>query len=328
MRRWLVRATVLAVVVYVLFHLKQIGNLAGLWLSGKTTGDTVVAGLSARAWGRIGKVMQYVAGFTVVLDIIGAKRLTAKSDALTRRRQELLTQAAKTVKAFPVAILRRKLSESIVFEQRNYVPQAAETILPSEVKVSQSRPPRLAAPFRQPEVDAWHASTLAELPKVHQCAASRGTPGDPACGEHRDFVSAAVDKFLRERLPAAEWSKTAERKSLDIRRGLLWFLTFLLLVPPVYVGFLGLTDQAAKSSGLLLLGAIACGLIGLGTAHAAEETPGGSGFFRAGLWLRTAPIAGLLRLFAKGLAKAPGNQVKWFAVRLALVGFGLDLFAS
>ncbi|MFI6484312.1 hypothetical protein ACIBH1_40775 [Nonomuraea sp. NPDC050663] len=47
----------------------------GLWLDGKSTLGNDLFGVPMIWWGRIGKIAAFVAGMTVVLDIIGPERL-------------------------------------------------------------------------------------------------------------------------------------------------------------------------------------------------------------------------------------------------------------
>ncbi|WNV90302.1 hypothetical protein [Umezawaea sp. Da 62-37] len=53
----------------------QLWDLWHHWLSGKKVDEGHLWGLSILAWGRIGKGLQFLAGLTVILDLIGPERL-------------------------------------------------------------------------------------------------------------------------------------------------------------------------------------------------------------------------------------------------------------
>ncbi|WP_157985263.1 hypothetical protein [Lentzea terrae] len=346
-RRWLIRACAFAVATLVITHYREILDLTKSWLEGNLKNDRIAWGLSIRTRGRIGKSLQYVAGATVILDLIGPERLGALSDKWKQRRQDLHKRAERHVEIFPVATLRGEMKESIVFEKEYYsVGGHGEGITSvTKMKVSRGGAPRaagLSQVVRQADLDAWHAATVATLPTAHTCTGRHGRPGETACHEQVEFASSAVDDFLRAHLPAQDLADAAEDSKsggLALRRRSLRTLGVILALPMIYVMVRYLIPDLAAhrvkttAPGDLLAWAFLGLFFAVGVLANAEETPSrsslGRGFFRVILWIRMAPLSGVMRALAKILVKArPTNALKWFAVGLALVGFGLDMLAS
>lgn len=75
----------------------------GMWLAGGSTLGNDLLGLSMIWWGRLGKVLSFVAGAAVVVDLLGPERLSRYGDRMTllvARRPVLAPFIAGGVTAF------------------------------------------------------------------------------------------------------------------------------------------------------------------------------------------------------------------------------------
>ncbi|MGP4099051.1 hypothetical protein [Nonomuraea sp. KM90] len=55
----------------------------GMWFDGRSTLGNDLLGLSMIWWGRFGKILSFVAGAAVIVDLLGPSRLSRYSDRLT-----------------------------------------------------------------------------------------------------------------------------------------------------------------------------------------------------------------------------------------------------
>jgi hypothetical protein len=56
----------------------------GMWLDGRSTLGNDLLGLPMIWWGRFGKILSFVAGAAVIIDLLGPERLSHYGDRLTR----------------------------------------------------------------------------------------------------------------------------------------------------------------------------------------------------------------------------------------------------
>lgn len=63
----------------------SIGEAWTLWFSNQLSSDVTIWGVSLLWWGRLGKILQFVGGVTVVAEIIGPERIRAFGQSLHTR---------------------------------------------------------------------------------------------------------------------------------------------------------------------------------------------------------------------------------------------------
>ena len=63
----------------------SLGEAWTLWFSNQLTSDATIWGVSLLWWGRLGKILQFVGGVTVVAEIIGPHRIRAFGQSLHTR---------------------------------------------------------------------------------------------------------------------------------------------------------------------------------------------------------------------------------------------------
>ncbi|MDR6598149.1 hypothetical protein ACFFSW_10930 [Saccharothrix longispora] len=322
--RWV---AVLAVLVVLVANAAALWRFAGAWWHGALTGDTVVWGLPLRNWGRIGKLLQFVAGATVVLKLVGPERFAAWGAGWDARRDRALARAERSIALYPLASLRRAMEDSLVHLHFHPGP-GGEGV--ARWEVSTSGPPAVGtAPLAQADVDAWHAGAAEAVAAAHTCA-----PHPPdVCEAQVDAARAAVGGFLRDRLGPERWEELggAGQDALDVREGFFTavglLLSVLLLVAMLHLASPGPEIPVLPAVAVLLC-ALAIAAV-MGDADRPPRTPRGVAVFRVVVRLRTAPVAALMRLAATVLVKAgPSHAVEWFAFVAFAVGFGLDFAAS
>jgi hypothetical protein len=76
-------------------------TLWGRWLSGDSVQAAELLGITILCWGRIGKVLQFVSGLTVVLDLIGSQRLSSWNSASEREFDRATSVAFTAVRNIP-----------------------------------------------------------------------------------------------------------------------------------------------------------------------------------------------------------------------------------
>lgn len=331
-RRVLFWTAVAVAVALVVWQGADLWRPVGAWWRGALTGDSVVWGLRLRYWGRIGKLLQFVAGATVVLKLIGPERLTAWSEGWAARRGRALARAERVVAGYPLAALREAMRDSLVYRHVHHELGDETTPPPSEMLVARTGPPAVGeAAVDQGEVDAWHAEAAAALRTAHGCAEPHG---ERACDGQVAFARRAADDFLRARVPDGTWEEltgSAER-ALEVRRGFLSTIAFLLGLPVLVLLWAAFRHKAGLSVPPWWVFALCLVSMLLSTVVmvVVQDTPPTStGLVRVAVRLRTAPVVALTRLVAAALVRArPGHAVEWFAFAVFLVGFGLDFLAS
>ncbi|MFG1926835.1 hypothetical protein [Cryptosporangium sp. NPDC048952] len=63
-----------------------------IWLSGKEVADAPLWGKTVLFWARAGKLLQFIAGLVVIIDLIGPEALRAHADRMKSRRLVWLTR--------------------------------------------------------------------------------------------------------------------------------------------------------------------------------------------------------------------------------------------
>lgn len=105
------------------------------WLSGVDLNGYILWGLQIRTWARIGKLLQFLAGLVVVLDLVGPKRLRSfarrigahglhearRRAAHARERVTRILEISHEIRSQELKIPRRRSFESMTRTQREAV---------------------------------------------------------------------------------------------------------------------------------------------------------------------------------------------------------------
>lgn len=136
------------------------------WLAGKPTAGMTLMGHSMLVWGRVGKLLQFVAGLSIVLDLIdpdkvralGARALARHGRVAGRLRTR---RAALKIVALRDAMLDAFMPPQLRAAERGHLIRYVSGEAPLDVPAG--------APFDLAEYRALWARMRAELPGVHDC---------------------------------------------------------------------------------------------------------------------------------------------------------------
>ncbi|MGN9845937.1 hypothetical protein ACTMTI_48240 [Nonomuraea sp. H19] len=161
--------------------------ILGVWLDGRATSDLLMFGNRMALWGRFGKVLQFVAGLSAILDLLDPVKLQESGE---RARERYLEASGKSGTA------RRKQQ---IVKLRVAIYRTFLVVVPDPHRVREYKQVKVGAPpadipgdglfERQVYVDFWHD-------------VSAGMPRDE--GERVDYVWRSADEFLARHLPAAD----------------------------------------------------------------------------------------------------------------------------
>ncbi|GAB7046092.1 hypothetical protein [Catenuloplanes indicus] len=306
-------------------------RLAVQWWEHDLDGTTQVGPFSVRDWARIGKVAQFMAGFTVLLDVIGPKRILAIAAEVERYRQNVLKSVGELRRSQRIAAQWSELFGSLLVARGEgdggplWHYEAAGT-----------GPPRAVLPsVAQDGLDGWHRAAVERLGRPHDCDVDHEL-SPVACDWQVDVTRAEVDRYLTASMPElmdkdldvirASVSAVYLRMaigSLAIGAVIALAIGFLLyevvdtpLAGPVMLGVIG---AAAALFGVLVL----TNLVGPSTSR------WGTLPLRCYLWILTAPTASLVRACGTVLGRYhEGQSVKLVALGVFVLGWLLDFLAA
>ncbi|MFL6119665.1 hypothetical protein [Actinophytocola sp.] len=306
-----------AVVVVVLIIVVVIGQrhgwwaVFGLWWDEKLKPDQLTLGITLHVWGRIGKMLQFLAGLTVVLDIIGPEKLAQAARLREKRSKDTLSGVDDALQLQPFANLWEDVFRGLIDQEP--IPPPGDGF---RLVLATGRPPEIGsvAGLGQAEFETWLQTTRRALRRSHSCAPH----GDRACPEQYRFARAETDSFLRSWLSEADLARyeraTAASIEMDNTQHLLQIWTIILAGAQFL--FLPLVVAGVLAGPLVALCLLAPPLV---------EDPTG---FRLALWVRLGPSILLNQAAAAFLHRTTKKGLRWTAVTMFVTGFTLDLLSS
>ncbi|MCG5464853.1 hypothetical protein MED01_003112 [Micromonospora sp. MED01] len=247
-------------------------ELFRLWIAGKETSDIHIFGLSMIWWGRVGKLLQFLGGLVVILDLIGPERLRNWGTRIREPDAERLERVSRLVRvlhklpfAFALYLFRLEgyRKDALYAKEKDRERAQKERHLKSQEASEKF--------FARYPIDTWVLTAMVVLwilgpPAYAIYSITVGNTVKP--GSH----SSSGDGFQLYQIPLASAGIV-----------LVWLLP----------GFLIALLQAA------------------------------------GVAARAAFDIGIVRPLATALvATRPALRIRWSAVAIIVVGFGLDLLAS
>ncbi|SMD16204.1 hypothetical protein [Lentzea albidocapillata] len=112
--KWFGLLGLAAVATLVAVTHRDIGTVLAIWFSGKQTSGATLWGLSMVWWGRAGKLLQFMAGCVVILDLVGPDRLRAIGARATAEVSDFRAWRSRMHEAGQLLELQRAISEWLI----------------------------------------------------------------------------------------------------------------------------------------------------------------------------------------------------------------------
>ncbi|MFI7232620.1 hypothetical protein ACIBO5_56370 [Nonomuraea angiospora] len=314
-----------ALVVVVVRGHPDLEKVVTIWLSGSQTSGSTLWGLSMVWWGRAGKLLQFLAGCAVLLDLVGPERLRAAGASATGRWRGHRAMLARMYEQRPLVRLHHHVSGRIMRVSGSDIKD--ERLL--MVDGTWPMEPLPDQPWITVEMtDGLRDTITASLPSAHACGSEHvHWYGRQPCDAQARYVRDRVREFVLAALPPRERELLAHSDRMaraDTKGAAVCFVSGMAAFVVLLV-----TGRLATAHGLVPETVAAPGAVGIGFA-----------LFLASIFLalRKGPHVGLLpQLLAAriaGLVAAvldrarPGHVLRWVAFVLFIAGFFLDLLAS
>lgn len=276
------------------------GAVWSAWWSGRQTTTVPLCGLPMLWWGRVGKLLQFVAGLAVVLDLVEPERLRAVGTRAGDRLAALRVEVDKRKVAIRLVRLEQWLSDNIVSVAE--VPGGMGTTLVVESATERESVPA-DSPFTVAEYQRLRAEFLAE----HK---GRLEDSAPALAQRvRAFMLAHLDPEDAQLL-AARGDRVINAQALLLVVLAAGIVVSIVLLPvrPMII--------------LIMAFALLCFAV-LPPSRARDR------LFGSWLFLLYAPVRLVSEFLAGALDQAkPGHVLRWIAFWLFIAGFSLDLLSS
>ncbi|WP_285607226.1 hypothetical protein [Actinokineospora globicatena] len=322
--KWLGVLGLIAVVTLVAVSHRDLGSVLALWLSGKQTSGATLWGLSMVWWGRVGKLLQFLAGCVVVLDLVGPERLRAVGARATAKVGDFQAWRSRMREIRELLELQRAISGWLITRVGSISKVNGDTRRWQPVG-----PGRWYLPeqpwFTAAMIDDLRATVLSRLPQEHTCA---HVHPQELCTTQVEYVFTQVTAFVRDGLPPRERELIDQREAVfrvEKHGCTAIVVTFLALFAgwATFIVHGALTGTLSEWFAIIgPLGAIALFLAAVFMVIGERELP-------LGLILRGTVVASVTTATAKVLDHtAPGHQLRWLGFLLFVTGFGLDLLSS
>jgi hypothetical protein len=300
-----------------------LGDVLSIWFSGRQTSGSTLWGLSMVWCGRIGKLMQFVAGFVVVLDLIGPNRLRAIGERATGQLRDFHAGIILGHEQNVLAELKKHIREQIIRDSYSTNPAIGWSHW--RFLVYEAKHPLPDQPwFSQAMVDDLRTEIIGELDTRHTC----GTPHQgQVCAKQAEYADERVNRFMRDGLPPRErelleqWNNVQRQEDtgpISMVMAIFFVCTLgLALVLAVIAKDLPAGIQVAMAVVSFMLS------IKVLLRVVTDMT------LPLGLRLRAMFVGPVMRFTAKILDhSAPGHQLRRWGFYFFFVGFILDLLAS
>lgn len=323
--KWFGLVGLVAVAVLVAVTHRDIGAVLAMWFSGKQTSGATLWGLSMVWWGRVGKLLQFMAGCAVILDLVGPDRLRAIGARATAKVDDFRAWQSRIHEINQLLRLQGAIADGLVSRTGSLSRVTGDTrrwqmghhgnwYLPNQPW------------FTITMIRDLRETVLSGLPQAHACGNNHP---DQLCWKQVNYVFNLVNEFVRDGLPPRERELIDQREAvfrLEKHGFAAIAVTFLVILAgwwtfvahglitktlPEWFGIIGVLGTSA-----LVMAAMVVVM-----SHRAE--------LPLGLSLRTTVVTSLTTTTAKVLDRTtPGHQLRWLGFLLFVTGFGLDLLGS
>lgn len=277
------------------------GAVWRVWWSGRPTTTVTLCGVPMLWWGRVGKLLQFVAGLAVVLDLVEPERLRAVGAHARDRLTALRVEVKERQVANRLVRIEQWLSDNIVA-----VAEIPGSMGPSLAvgSASERKSVPADAPFTLAEYQELRAEFLAE---------HKGRLEDSAAA-----LAQRVRAFMLARLEPEEAQLLVVRgdRMLNAQLLLIIGLTVGICVSIVFV-------RSVRPTMILLVVLILICVTVLRPGRTRDR------LFGSWLFLLYTPMRVMSEFMVRTLDRArPGHVLRWIALWLFIAGFSLDLLSS
>ncbi|SCE87637.1 hypothetical protein [Micromonospora saelicesensis] len=300
-------------------------SVLGGWIRRDNTDDTFLWPFALGWWERIGKALQFLAGMTIVLDLIDpAKLRNAALGALDHLRS---LRAARGENQFMAHIDEvRRLTFYRFVSRYNGTPDGYLSYMGYHVPSPTWEAGVPEAPFTHDDYLLAH-ERFAEERRAH-CGHRR--KHRQACRKQKNFLSTLVNELIDQALSPEQRSQLEKTERINphqrVRAGFSLLATVAFLA-----AFVWFSSQVRASSGIWSVGYLA-GLLAmfalwlnvtLNDVIASRLMRGARILAKYGVIAASAPLlADLLD------ASRPGHRLRWIGFVLFVTGFHFDLLAT
>ncbi|GLY85596.1 hypothetical protein [Actinoallomurus iriomotensis] len=297
--------TAIACVIFVGTYFQAIDHT---FMSGKSNGTLRFLNCPVIWWGRIGKLLQFLAGLLALLDVVEPDDLRTLGRKAKAIRTGLVKNFSDAVAVESIlakeAALRQLITETKSIESVPEMPSITYTYLRQEG--IESIPP--GSPYSMEDYRALHSRFSRERHLNHDC--TREDHQD-VCAQQRHFLDRLIRDLFLDRLERSD-AELLRRKGKEDTSGVV-ALYVILLGSMLMFALIGHAPKYAVISVL-----IACVF--------APALFWRAGVMHRALYWMLERAAGLV---ASLLDKPkPDHGLRWAGIFLFLVGFWLDFFSS
>ncbi|WBB76606.1 hypothetical protein O7602_14195 [Micromonospora sp. WMMD1128] len=191
--------------------MSEIVDVLRLWLDGKPTTDVVVWGHSMLIWGRMGKMIQLVAGGAVVIDLLGPAWFQRRGAAL-QDDSKLFFRRSEERRAFRRIIRLREAVACQFLANRSFMTGPASAVVRILlVTAPPDRVPR-GLGLTLDEYRDYHRQVVGQVLREHTCT----DPDRSTCGKLQDYVGRRIDELVAAQLPPHQRRLIEDAKVVEI----------------------------------------------------------------------------------------------------------------
>jgi hypothetical protein len=284
----------------------------GVWLDGQPTSALTLGGWPMPRWGRAGKLLQFLGGLIVLLDLADADKLRDRGEFAAFRWREL-RDSVRRIREHrdSVHVAGRLFDRLTVSVGRRGKPKHLE-LRPGHA------PMELEQAFDRTECSKLFREIVAKVPTAHSHEPGTHGPERHLCHEQITFIRGEIDKFLRYRMQPDQVKGASETAGPRTIAQLAGAVVFMVVAIPLALRLTGDPDRVRAT----LIAAAAFG--------AAWKLLGRFDWLAL---LGLAVMSGLPILFHRTVGflfarKRPGHHLRWLAFAVFVAGFHFDLLAS
>ncbi|SDK26379.1 hypothetical protein SAMN04488074_1053 [Lentzea albidocapillata subsp. violacea] len=208
--KWFGLLGLAAVTALVAVTHRDIGTVLAIWFSGKQTSGATLWGLSMVWWGRAGKLMQFMAGCVVILDLVGPDRLRAIGARATAKVSDFRAWRSRMHEAGQLLELQRAISEWLITRIGSISKVNGDTRRWQLVRHGSRYLPDQPW-FTGPMIEDLRNTVLSDLPRAHACTDAHA---EEPCAKQVGYVFDRVKEFVRDGLPPRERKLVDQREAV------------------------------------------------------------------------------------------------------------------